>query len=32
MHNTEICLMRIFNTYCSRMLPEDGWVVINFIV
>ena len=32
MHNTEIRVMRIFNTYGPRMLPDDGRVVSNFIV
>ena len=32
MHNTEIRVMRIFNTYGPRMLPNDGRVVSNFIV
>ncbi len=32
MHDTEIRVMRIFNTYGPRMLPEDGRVVSNFIV
>ena len=32
MHNTEVRVMRIFNTYGSRMLPDDGRVVSNFIV
>ncbi len=32
MHNTQIRIMRIFNTYGPRMLPEDGRVVSNFIV
>jgi len=29
---TEIRVMRIFNTYGPRMLPDDGRVVSNFIV
>jgi len=32
MHNTEVRVMRIFNTYGPRMLPDDGRVVSNFIV
>ena len=32
MHGTEIRIPRIFNTYGSRMLPDDGRVVSNFIV
>ena len=32
MHDTEIRVMRIFNTYGPRMLSEDGRVVSNFIV
>ena len=32
MHNTAIRVMRIFNTYGPRMLPDDGRVVSNFIV
>ena len=32
MHNTEIRVIRIFNTYGPRMLPDDGRVVSNFIV
>ena len=32
MHNTEIRVMRIFNTYGPRMLPNDGRVISNFIV
>jgi UDP-glucuronate decarboxylase len=31
-HDTEIRVMRIFNTYGPRMLPDDGRVVSNFIV
>ncbi len=31
MHQTEIRVMRIFNTYGPRMLPNDGRVVSNFI-
>ncbi len=32
MHSLEIRVMRIFNTYGPRMLPNDGRVVSNFIV
>ena len=32
MHKTEIRVMRIFNTYGPRMLPDDGRVVSNFII
>ncbi len=32
MHSTEIRVMRIFNTYGPRMLPNDGRVISNFIV
>ncbi len=32
MHSTEIRIIRIFNTYGPRMLPDDGRVVSNFIV
>jgi len=32
MHGSEIRVMRIFNTYGPRMLPDDGRVVSNFIV
>ena len=32
MHGTEIRVMRIFNTYGPKMLPDDGRVVSNFIV
>jgi len=32
MHNCDIRIARIFNTYGPRMLPEDGRVVSNFIV
>ena len=32
MHDTQIRVMRIFNTYGPRMLPDDGRVVSNFIV
>lgn len=32
MHETEIRVMRIFNTYGPRMLPNDGRVVSNFIM
>jgi UDP-glucuronate decarboxylase len=31
-HETEIRIVRIFNTYGPRMLPDDGRVVSNFIV
>ena len=31
-HNLSIKVMRIFNTYGPRMLPNDGRVVSNFIV
>jgi UDP-glucuronate decarboxylase len=31
-HNTRIKVVRIFNTYGPRMLPNDGRVVSNFIV
>lgn len=31
MHNLEIRIMRIFNTYGPRMSPNDGRVVSNFI-
>ena len=32
MHNVEIRIMRIFNTYGPRMLPNDGRVISNFVV
>ena len=32
MHNTDIRVTRIFNTYGPRMLPNDGRVVSNFII
>ncbi|WP_413324195.1 UDP-glucuronic acid decarboxylase family protein [Synechococcus sp. MIT S9503] len=32
MHGSEVRVMRIFNTYGPRMLPNDGRVVSNFIV
>jgi len=32
MHDVEIRVVRIFNTYGPRMLPDDGRVVSNFIV
>ena len=32
MHNSEIRIARIFNTYGPRMLQDDGRVVSNFIV
>ena len=31
MHNVDIKIMRIFNTYGPRMLPDDGRVVSTFI-
>jgi UDP-glucuronate decarboxylase len=31
-HSTDICVIRIFNTYGPRMLENDGRVVSNFIV
>ena len=31
-HNTDIRIARIFNTYGPRMLPNDGRVVSNFII
>ena len=31
-HNTRIRVARIFNTYGTRMLPDDGRVISNFIV
>lgn len=31
-HDTEIRVVRIFNTYGPNMLPDDGRVVSNFIV
>jgi UDP-glucuronate decarboxylase len=31
-HGTDIRVVRIFNTYGPRMLPDDGRVVSNFIV
>ena len=31
-HRTDIKVMRIFNTYGPRMLPNDGRVVSNFIL
>ena len=31
-HNVDIKIVRIFNTYGPRMLPNDGRVVSNFIV
>ena len=31
-HNVDIRVIRIFNTYGPRMLPNDGRVVSNFIV
>lgn len=32
MYGTEMRVMRIFNTYGLRMLPEDGRVESNFIM
>ena len=32
MHGVDIRVVRIFNTYGPRMLPDDGRVVSNFIV
>ncbi len=32
MHNLNIRIMRIFNTYGPRMKPDDGRVISNFIV
>ena len=32
MHNINIKIMRIFNTYGPRMRPDDGRVISNFIV
>ena len=32
MHNVDVRIVRIFNTYGPRMLPDDGRVVSNFIV
>ena len=32
MHGTEIRIIRIFNTYGPRMMPDDGRVISNFIV
>ncbi len=32
MHQSEIRIARIFNTYGPRMLPNDGRVISNFIV
>ncbi len=31
-NNVDTCIVRIFNTYGPRMLPNDGRVVSNFIV
>ena len=31
-NKVDIRIVRIFNTYCPRMLPNDGRVVSNFIV
>ena len=30
-HGTEVCIIRIFNTYGPRMDPNDGRVISNFI-
>ncbi len=32
MHNCDVKVARIFNTYGPRMLPDDGRVISNFIV
>tara|TARA_Y100001968_G_scaffold122890_1_gene111826 strand:- start:2109 stop:3050 length:942 start_codon:yes stop_codon:yes gene_type:complete len=32
MHNVDIRVMRIFNTFGPRMLPNDGRVISNFVV
>ena len=32
MNDVDVRVMRIFNTYGPRMLPDDGRVVSNFIV
>ena len=32
MHNVEIRIARIFNTYGPKMHPNDGRVISNFIV
>ena len=32
MHGVDVRVVRIFNTYGPRMLPDDGRVVSNFIV
>ncbi|MBN2532942.1 MAG: SDR family oxidoreductase [Spirochaetales bacterium] len=32
MYNTQIKVVRIFNTYGPRMVPEDGRVISNFII
>ena len=32
MHNVDIRIIRIFNTYGPRMLPNDGRVISNFVV
>jgi UDP-glucuronate decarboxylase len=32
MHDVDVRLVRIFNTYGPRMAPDDGRVVSNFIV
>ena len=31
-HNVDVRIVRIFNTYGPRMIPNDGRVVSNFIV
>ena len=31
-HNVDIRIIRIFNTYGPRMLPQDGRVISNFII
>ena len=31
-HNVNVKIMRIFNTYGPRMRPDDGRVISNFIV
>ena len=32
MHKVDISIIRIFNTYGPRMMPDDGRVISNFIV
>ena len=32
MYNTEVRIMRIFNTYGPRIIPNDGRVISNFII